>query len=222
MRPSYKKPYYYLHNVNQSTDLPTNPITGSDDWKVVIGTTVITKNGADDYTLDGKSIDPCAFKEGNKYSINDKAITTVTTGGEPAYVIGLGLSSGTDMNGTYSVSAYDDNNGSNFPRTITIGSQPSSVVEREAAQRYGNASEVRMEIRYGQDDSLFKLVGVYVDYLKTPQTICLTQEQMDYTEDTSQIMEFPDYVCQEIINELTMLLMENEGNPRTQSNMAVN
>lgn len=52
-----------------------------------------------------------------------------------------------------------------------------------------------MEIRYGKDDSLFALENVYVDYLKTPQTIRLTQEQLDLTEDTSQMMEFPDYVC---------------------------
>ena len=30
---------------------------------------------------------------------------------------------------------------------------------------------------------------------------------MDLTQDTSQIMEFPDYVCQEIINELVHLIM---------------
>jgi hypothetical protein len=35
----------------------------------------------------------------------------------------------------------------------------------------------------------------------------LTQEQIDLTEDTSQIMEFPDYVNQEIINELVHLVM---------------
>jgi len=25
MKPSYKKPYYYLHNVNINNDVPTNP-----------------------------------------------------------------------------------------------------------------------------------------------------------------------------------------------------
>ena len=34
----------------------------------------------------------------------------------------------------------------------------------------------------------------------------LTEEQLDTIEDTSQIIEFPDYVCYEIINEL-----ENEA-----------
>jgi len=42
-----------------------------------------------------------------------------------------------------------------------------------------------MEIRYGKDDSVFQLENVYVDYIKTPQHIRLTQEQLDLTEDTS-------------------------------------
>jgi hypothetical protein len=50
----------------------------------------------------------------------------------------------------------------------------------------------------------------------------LTQEELDLTEDTSQMMEFPDYVCQEIINELVKLVLENSGDPRLQSNIAVN
>jgi len=34
------------------------------------------------------------------------------------------------------------------------------------------------------------------------------------TEDTSQIMEFPDYVNQEIINELVHLVMVHSNDPR--------
>ena len=78
-----------------------------------------------------------------------------------------------------------------------------------------------MEIRYGKDDSLFELESVYVDYLKTPQNVRLTQEQLDLTEDTSQMMEFPDYVCQEIINELVTLVMENSSDPRLQTHIPV-
>jgi len=33
-----------------------------------------------------------------------------------------------------------------------------------------------MEIRYGTDDSVFKLTRVYIDYIKAPQHIRLTQE----------------------------------------------
>lgn len=116
---------------------------------------------------------------------------------------------------------------SNFPRTIQLGDlyegtpKTADTVEREIGQRYGNASKVRMEIRYGHDDSVFKLKQVLVDYIKTPQHIRLTQEQMNLTADHSQIMEFPDYVCQEIINELTMLVMENTADPRLPSNTQV-
>lgn len=44
---------------------------------------------------------------------------------------------------------------------------------------------------------------------------------MDLTIDTSQIMEFPDYVCQEIINELVHLVMENGSDQRLQTHIPV-
>ena len=58
------------------------------------------------------------------------------------------------------------------------------------------------------------MVEVHVDYVKVPQHIRLTQEQIDLTEDTSQIMEFPDYVNQEIINELVHLVMTRTNDPQ--------
>lgn len=106
-----------------------------------------------------------------------------------------------------------------FPRFATYGGEQQSLVEKPGKNRYGNASKVRMEIRYGKDDSLFELAKVYIDYLKAPQHIRLTQEQYDRTEDTSQILEWPDYVCQEIINELVHIMMENSSDPRVQSHI---
>ena len=160
----------------------------------------------------------------------------VTTGTKPFAQSNLTpTNSDTDITNKYEVSIDGDEQGrvtsdggnSNFPRTISLGSlyegtpKTADVVEREIGQRYGNASKVRMEIRYGHDDSVFKLKQVLVDYIKTPQHIRLTQEQMNLTADHSQIMEFPDYVCQEIINELTMLVMENIADPRLPSNTQV-
>ena len=49
----------------------------------------------------------------------------------------------------------------------------------------------------------------------------LTQEQLDKTQDTSQIMEFPNYVCQEIINEFVHLVMENISDQRLQTHPVV-
>lgn len=156
---------------------------------------------------------------------------------------GTGLEEvGIDMNGIYQVTSasggeWEDNDidagtaggtdveaqNSNFQRIFklktTKGEQQVSLVEKPIALRAGNTSNVRCEIRYGKDDSLFQLVEVQIDYVKCPQFIRLTQEQIDLTEDTSQIMEFPDYVNQEIINELVHLVMERVNDPRLGNNI---
>lgn len=85
-----------------------------------------------------------------------------------------------------------------------------------------NPSEVTMELRYGKVNSIFEAKSVLIDYLKAPARIRLSQDQIDDDADTSQILEFPDYVCQEIINELVKLLMENASDPRLQSNIPIN
>jgi len=76
-----------------------------------------------------------------------------------------------------------------------------------------------MEIRYGLDDKTFKINKIYIDYIKTPQYVILSQQDVDNVEDSSQKLEFPDYVCYEILNELVMLLMENASDPRLQTNI---
>lgn len=152
---------------------------------------------------------------------------------------GTGLEEvGTDMSGIYQVTSasggeWEDNDidagtspesqNSNFQRTFKLNVNGKdtqvSLVEKPIALRAGNTSNVRCEIRYGKDDSLFQLVEVQIDYVKCPQFIRLTQEQIDLTEDTSQIMEFPDYVNQEIINELVHLVMERVNDPRLGNNI---
>lgn len=137
---------------------------------------------------------------------------THADGGEGVSDINAGTASGTDI----------DSQNSNFQRTYKFGDNDTdriSLVEKPIAARIGNTSNVRCEIRYGKDDSLFQLAEVQVDYVKCPQFIRLTQEQIDLTEDTSQIMEFPDYVNQEIINELVHLVMERINDPRLSNNM---
>ena len=163
MRPTYRMPYYFIHNVNNINNgqLPTDNFQS------------------------------------------------------PAYTI-----TG-DNEGNYQV------NGENLNRTLTLktklgGDKVISTVDRASTIRYGNSEPVRLEIRYGKDSSVFELDKIYVDYIKTPQHILLTQEQLDLTEDYSQVLEFPDYVCQEIINELVKLMMENASDPRLQTNLPIN
>ena len=185
-RPSPMKPYYYIHNLNQSQKIPTDPRTTT-----TIGT-----------GLEEIGIDMAKFP----YQV------THADGGEGVTDINAGTTGGTDIS----------SQNSNFQRTYKFGDSDAdriSLVEKPIAARIGNTSNVRCEIRYGKDDSLFQLAEVQVDYVKCPQFIRLTQEQIDLTEDTSQIMEFPDYVNQEIINELVHLVMERINDPRLSNNM---
>lgn len=142
MRPMYKRPYYYLNNINTANTIVTNP------------------------SMDTAILD--ANKENNE--------------------------------------------------------TPSTLVDSNNKQgdRLSNPSIVRLELRYGNDDGVFVPNNIYVDYLKSPMYIRLTQEQINSTLDYSQVLEFPDYVCFEIANIFVRLLMENTSDPRLQTNMPIN
>ena len=216
MRPSYKNPYFYINNVNISNTFPTtdNQLPINPTFKIELNsptgsTTLTVKRTATatgvtvTHTTDWTTLATLATAIKNKAGLTDTEvylddITTPTC----IYITG--------------VNDIIVNSG----LTKTVNTQ--SLVEKTPKLRYGNRSKVRMEIRYGKDDTLFTLSKVYIDYLKSPQFIRLTQEQVDEVEDNSQILEFPDYVCQEITNELIKLLMENASDPRLQTNIPVN
>jgi hypothetical protein len=79
-----------------------------------------------------------------------------------------------------------------------------------------------MLIDYGTDNSLFILDSVEIQYLKVPSQIRITPAQLDRTEDFSQVMEFPDYVCRQIINEAVPLFMLRSGDPTLQAHTIIN
>ena len=128
---------------------------------------------------------------------------------------------------------YDDNGGladvtvnSGFARTFDYFEEdateatPKDAVEKQAGSRHANSSRVKVEIRCGRDKSnIFSLSAVQIDYVKAPQFIRLTQEQLDSDEDISQVMEFPDYVNQEIVNELVNLVMRKTNDPALQAHI---
>ena len=212
-RPLPERPYFYIHNININNTLPTNPITdtnpnGSDLSSEYIG----SPKEIQYYLISAKD----GVAAGTRVYVKDGIVYK-----EDTYTTKIESATMDDLS-TKTVEGKTTK--SNFPRTIKLekpDSRTVSTVDRDAGTRYGNASNVRMEIRYGHDDSVFKLEKVLIDYIKSPQTIRLTQEQVNLTEDTSQIMEFPDYVCDQIINELTMLVMENTADPRLQTNTIV-
>ena len=192
-RPSPMRPYYYIHNLNQYQTLPTDPKA-----------TVTTGTGLEEVGIDMNGTYQVTSASGGEWNDND--IDTGKAGGTDV------TTQKSNFQRTFKLNLGKDAQGQNIEQQV-------SLVEKPIALRAGNASNVRCEIRYGKDDSLFQLVEVQIDYVKCPQFIRLTQEQIDLTEDTSQIMEFPDYVNQEIINELVHLVMERVNDHRLGNNI---
>lgn len=93
---------------------------------------------------------------------------------------------------------------------------------RIKGKRESNPSPVNIEITFGKDIRNWLLKAAHVEYLRYPQYLDLTEEEIDSDEDTSQTLEFPDYVCLEIIKELVALIMENFSDPRLNTNIPVN
>lgn len=94
---------------------------------------------------------------------------------------------------------------------------------RVSGNRYGNVSTPIMQIKCGELDPRFQsLSKVYIDYLQAPIYVELTQADLDNALDTSTILEFPDYVVYEIINELVVSIMENSSDPRVKNFLAIN
>lgn len=127
----------------------------------------------------------------------------------------------------YDIKTEKDINSQGFNRTFdfdvngdSIADATYSSVEKPAGSRHANTSKVKVEIRCGRDKSnVFSLSAVQIDYVKAPQFIRLTQEQLDSDEDISQVMEFPDYVNQEIVNELVNLVMRKINDPSLQAHI---
>lgn len=227
MRPMYKRPYYYINNINHSStnsyytglaEGTTSPAYGTG---MQGGPMLWEKTFSDESAKCGADANHQANIPSNQ---NHIPTDPRNYGGTDAYgVSGLKDCEEQDVKDIKGNLYMDQNSVEGaFPRTITLGDgKDYNSVERVGQLRYGNPSTVRLEIRYGKDSSLFALDSVYVDYIKAPQYIRITQEQLDLTEDTSQIMEFPDYVCQEIINELVHIVMENSSDPRLNTHIPV-
>lgn len=189
MKPTYKRPYYYIHNINQNITNPTNPYSSSN------------RTGTD--------INDITYDDPNESGADHEEDWEPNVDGNETPI-------GYEAEGLPKDITLAMDNGEGGTTTFNI-----SNVERAGQVRYGNVSTVRCEIRYGTDKSLFELIGVYIDYIKTPQHIRLTQEELDWTEDKSQMLEFPDYVCQEIVNELVHIVMENISDQRLQTHPVV-
>lgn len=213
-RPSPWKPYYYLHNRNSRENVPTNPTNYTKDIINKIGTDIsnckIPATGTYRNKTDVSAKDTTLYyKDGDWYTDAEHEYAASST-----Y---LKFDPNDVTVDTYKIEIKPP-----FSRTINLNDYQEDLVEKPAYTRVANPSKVRMEIRYGRDNSIYQLVEVRVDYIKAPQFIRLTQDQIDQTEDTSQIMEYPDFICQKIINKLVAILLERSSDPRLTTNIQIN
>lgn len=85
-----------------------------------------------------------------------------------------------------------------------------------------NSTKSVLEIRVGNEKTKKTPISVYVDYLKVPKIINLTDDDLENDDDLTAELEFPEYACFEIINEFVKLLLENASDPRLQTNIPIN
>lgn len=225
VKPKYNNPYFYINNITFDNTYPINEnfvevVPSLSSAIISFGTIpvttylVVVKDGATFTFTYSTSI------EGPFYF---SSISSLQSG-----LLDIGITSTIDATDLVLDNTYNENvslisaGASTFLTVQTTTLPTTTFVTKVPGNRYGNKTKVRMEIRYGNDDSTFILSKVYVDYLRSPQFIQLTQDQIDEVADNSQILEFPDYVCQEIVNETVKLLMENASDPRLQTNIPIN
>lgn len=225
-RPSYKNPYYYINNVTNYNDFPTTdskvPVI-SQNYVITLPASengeTITISAASYPGTDLSDLITKTYEFGVDFTDAETLKDAIQSDFQlPS--IDLVISGTTILSiPTKYISTISTGIGTT-QNEIAVSITPSNINAPQI--RYGNSSKVRMEIRYGKDDSIFKLDKVYIDYLKAPQFIRLTQEQVDEVEDNSQVLEFPDYVCQELVNKLVKLLLENSSDPRIQTHPIIN
>lgn len=120
----------------------------------------------------------------------------------------------------YQIINIEQGDGKIVPDPTQPGTTPNS--DKQVGKRYGNATQPIMQILCGEDLRQDDLISVEVQYLQAPRYISIEQFDLDSVEDTSAVLEFSDYVCNEIIKQLVTQIMENNKEERTQSFVPVN
>jgi hypothetical protein len=204
-QPTKKRPYYYIHNQNDIYTLAADEMDGSNQVVRAKGT-LTDQNGMLPSNKDTDKLHTYEFGDYPAANWGDLE-------GESNFARTFDFDA--DTNGVIGTTT-----GTGPSATTNYEGERFSTIEKPAGSRHSNSSRVKVEIRCGRDKSnVFSLSAVQIDYVKAPQFIRLTQEQLDSDEDISQVMEFPDYVNQEIVNELVNLVMRKTNDPSLQAHM---
>ncbi len=102
----------------------------------------------------------------------------------------------------------------------------------QATAGQGDTPGSKLSVTFGPDANIvrtagdiagvFELTKVHCDFIKYPMEIVLTNDQLNTLIDGSQIMEFKEDVCHEIIKEAVVLIAFGNNNPIAQNYSAVN
>ena len=185
------------------TDSSQDPATFKDSWTVKL---------PDDYLHILNCI--CEFKRNTNKNRCENSCTTFQVGAnkmdtsEWPHIINNYYMKPSAKRPYYYISNITDE-----PEATTTGSPANKTRDT----RYGNSTVPVMQIKCGNDRQQQILNAVYIDYLRAPKYVSITQEDLDSVQDTTPELEFPDYVIFEIINELVTLILENGKDPRLQT-----
>lgn len=116
-----------------------------------------------------------------------------------------------DMDLEILTEGYNSNLSSDYKSTNFI---------KESFDRRSHQAIPYIEIYAGNTDCT--LNQLQITYIKSPMYVTMTQDQLFAIEDNTQVLEFPDYVCYEIINIYVKLLLENASDPRLSTNTPIN
>lgn len=110
-----------------------------------------------------------------------------------------------------------------YYRVMTTGINTEEETISSLLNPCSDTDEIKtiLDLRCGDTDR-YNPIYAYIDYLKTPNYIELSREDLVDKTDNTPTMEFSDYVCYEIINEFVKLFLENSSDPRLQTNIPIN
>jgi len=96
--------------------------------------------------------------------------------------------------------------------------EPSAKRPYYSIQNDINSVFPNFEIHYKKQKEieLVKLIKVEILYLKETEIYTCTEEELDGADETAQL-EFQEYICQELVEEVTALVLEYGSDPRAQS-----
>jgi len=98
-----------------------------------------------------------------------------------------------------------------------------SFLEPRFYRPYYDIAGNHLTIHTGDADrSKFRVLETTVEYLKNPKELKLDVEMLTEPYDRSDEMEFPEYVCIEILNLIIMFIMEQGMDPRLSTATSIN